>query len=144
MHSDTFEQLLDRAATLCGIGPGFWDIWGKYHETTRAAKQAILRAKGFDAADASSLERSLAAHTRREWDRLLPPSVIAGEAGHLDIPISVRAENLGELARFRVRAEDGAVSELEVKLWELPAEGTIELDGGTRVRKTARIALRLP
>ena len=83
MHSDTFEQLLDRAATLCGIGPGFWDIWGTYHETTREAKQAILRAKGLDAAGAASLERSLAARTRHDWDRLLPHSIVTGEAESL-------------------------------------------------------------
>src|SRR5205809_1016874 len=68
MHSDTFEQLLDRAATLCGIGPGFWDIWGEYHETTSDAKRSILRAKGYDADDAASLERPLAARTRRACD----------------------------------------------------------------------------
>src|SRR3954469_15508980 len=33
MHSDTFEQLLARAAALSGVDPGFWDIWGTYHET---------------------------------------------------------------------------------------------------------------
>ena len=46
MPSESFEQLLDRAASLCGIEPGFWDIWGRYHITTAAAKQAMLRALG--------------------------------------------------------------------------------------------------
>ena len=86
MHSDTFEQLLDRAAVLSGISPGFWDIFGKYHETTREAKQSILRAKGFDATDAASLEGSLEQHTIGEWDRLLPHSVVAGEAEALEFP----------------------------------------------------------
>src|SRR6185295_17645263 len=96
MNSDTFEQLLDRAAALCGIGPGFWDIWGKYHETTHEAQRSILRAKGFDATDAASLEASLAAHTRREWNRLLPQSVLAAESQELEIPVSVDVEHLGD------------------------------------------------
>src|SRR5947209_4755643 len=121
MHSDTFEQLLDRAATLCGIGPGFWDIWGKYHEITREAKQSILRAKGIESAGASSLERSLAARTRRQWDRLLPQSIVTGESDHLDAPLSVLVESLGNLVRFHVRAEDGAVTAVELKISDLPA-----------------------
>jgi 4-alpha-glucanotransferase len=144
MPSDTFEQLLDRACALCGIDPGFWDIWGKYHETTREAKQSILRAKGFDATGAASLERSLTAHARREWERLLPPALIAGEADALELPVSVRAESLGERAQFRVRAEDGSISEFELKLWELPAAASVDLDSETRVRKTARLPVQLP
>ena len=48
---DTFEQLLDRAAAQSGIEPGYWDIWGRYHHTTTAAKQAILEALGTAAAN---------------------------------------------------------------------------------------------
>src|SRR5947209_7426669 len=92
MPSDTFEQLLGRACALNGIDPGFWDIWGKYHETTLAAKQAILRAKGFDAADAASLKQSLAAHDLAEWERILPPALVVGEAEPIELPVSVRAD----------------------------------------------------
>src|SRR3954468_23027713 len=144
MPSDTFEQLLDRAAALCGIGSGFWDIWGKYHETTREAKQSILRAKGFDPSDEVTLERSLAEHDRREWDRLLPPSIVTGEAEALELPVSVRAEWLGERIQFHVRMEGGGVEELELKLWELPAAGSVDMNGGTRVRKLARLPVKLP
>ena len=76
MPALTFEQLLDRAASSRGIEPGFWDIWGHYHTTTTEAKQAILRGLGFAAENREELERSLAALTRREWERLLPPAVV--------------------------------------------------------------------
>src|SRR5688572_17774112 len=69
MHSETFEQLLERAASECGIDPGFWDIWGRYHHTSREAKQAILRAMGIAADNAATLSASLAERTRREWER---------------------------------------------------------------------------
>jgi hypothetical protein len=61
MSSDSFEQLLDRAASWFGIGGGFWDIFGQYHTTSVAAKQAILRALGVAADSAEDLERALAA-----------------------------------------------------------------------------------
>jgi len=68
---ETFEQLLDRAASAFGIDSGFWDIWGRYHTTTQEAKQAILRGFGLAADNREELERSLAALTRREWEGLL-------------------------------------------------------------------------
>lgn len=144
MSSHTFEQLLERASAICGVDPGFWDIWGRYHETSREAKQAILRAKGFDATNAEALERSLAEHTRREWESLLPPAIVTGESDTLELPVNAPSEWMGHRARFDVRAEDGASSAFEVNLWELPAAGAADMKGGTRVRKTARLPIRLP
>jgi 4-alpha-glucanotransferase len=144
MSSHTFEQLLERAAALCGVDPGYWDIWGKYHETSLEAKRAILQAKGFDAADAAALDRCLAEHTRREWDALLPPSLVTSESNELEVPLRVRSEWVGERARFEVRAEDGTVRDFELSVGEMPAAGTVEMEGGSRVRKMARLPIRLP
>ena len=144
MSSHTFEQLLERASKLCGVGAGFWDIWGRYHETPLEAKQAILRAKGYDATGAKPLERSLAARTRREWDSLLPPVAVVGESDALELAVNVRSEWVGEVARFRVRTEDGSVTDFELKLRDLPAAATIQMDGATRIRKAARLPIRLP
>ena len=85
MPSDTYEQLLDRAASLRGIEPGFWDIWGRYHSTTRETRQAILRAMGTAAADMPSVQRSLAGLTRREWERLVPPAVVVSQASEPEL-----------------------------------------------------------
>jgi 4-alpha-glucanotransferase len=144
MPSDTFEQLLGRACALNGIDPGFWDIWGKYHETTLAAKQAILRAKGFDATDAASLKQSLADHDRAEWERILPPALVVGESEPIELAVSVRADALGERIHLQVRAEDGNFAAFELKLWELPAAASVDMEGGTRVRKLARLPVELP
>jgi 4-alpha-glucanotransferase len=144
MPADTFEQLLDRAASLSGIEPGYWDIWGRYHETTAASKQAILQALGIAAGGAQQLEDSLTARTRREWTRLAPPAVVSSESRDQELPLNVAVESLGERARIVVRREDGESSEFQVNLWELPQTAHIEMDGGTRVRKTARLPVRLP
>src|SRR6185369_12304197 len=103
MPSDSFEQLLDRAASWYGIDAGFWDIFGNRHTTPVAAKQAILRALGV----AADLEKELAALARHEWERLLPPAVVTGEIGAVELPLNVPAEQLGTRAQFVVRREDG-------------------------------------
>src|ERR1035437_7579986 len=113
MPSDSFEQLLDRTASWFGIDGGFWDIFGNYHTTSVAAKQAILRALGVAADSAADLEQALGALARNEWERLLPPAVVAGENGPMEVPLHVAAERLGARARFRARRGGGGGSGVE-------------------------------
>jgi 4-alpha-glucanotransferase len=144
MPNDSFEPLLDRAASLFGIDSGFWDIWGRYHTTSTAAKQTILGALGVAADSQASLERSLAGLTRREWERLAPAAVVAGLGSGVEVPLSVPQELLGCAAQFQVTREDGGSSQLEIGLRDLPRTGSVELDGRTRVRIPVRLPLDLP
>jgi len=144
MPDETFEQLLDRAAAVCGIDPGYWDIWGKYHITTVAARQSILAALGVPAANAEELRGALAGLTRREWERLLPPAVVLSESAAPEIPINVAAESLGDPARLLLHQEDGHTAEFPLNLWELAQTAQIEMDSRTWVRKRAPLPLTLP
>jgi 4-alpha-glucanotransferase len=144
MSSDSFEQLLDRAASWFGIDGSFWDIFGHHHTTSVAAKQAILRALGVAADSPADLEQALAALARSEWERLLPPVVVAGENGPLEVPLYVAAERLGARAHFAVLREDGETSEFELNLWDLPQVASVEMDGRTWVRVQAKLPVQLP
>ena len=144
MPSETFEQMLDRAASSHGIGPGYWDIWGRYHATSTEAKQVILRAKGIDAANAEALERSMAALSRREWERLLPPCIVARQAGEIELTLNVPAESAGAAARITIREEQGRVAESEVNLRDLPQTASEAIDGQSWVRKQVRVPAGLP
>jgi 4-alpha-glucanotransferase len=144
MPADTFDQLLDRAATLSGIEPGYWDIWGRHHDTSAATKQAILKALGMAAGSPEELDHSLAERTRREWQRLAPPSVVCGESGAQELPLNLAVESLGEPARFVITREDGGIHRFELTLGGLPQSAYIQMDGGTRVRKIVRLPVTLP
>jgi len=140
----SFEQLLDRAASLFGIDAGYWDIWGQYHTTSVEARQAILRAVGVDADSTDGLGRSLGELARREWARLLPPAVVAVAGAPVEVNVNAPVELLGQTAQFFVHREDGQTAKLEARLAELPRVESRELDGMTRVRVTARLAIELP
>src|ERR1041384_83523 len=144
MQSKTFEQLLDEAAAECGLDPGYWDIWGRYHEIGVGAKQSILRAMGVDTRDADSLAASLAGRTRREWERLAPPAIVAIESANLELPLQVPSDALGNPVMLTIQSEDGSIWAHTVSLWELPQTGSIEMDGRTWVRKVAKIPVTLP
>src|ERR1019366_2491379 len=116
MADETFEQLLDRAAAVCGIEPGYWDIWGKYHETTAAVRQSILATLGVPAANAEELRSSLAALAHREWQRLLPPAVVVSESAVPELPINVPVESLGNRVHLLIQQEDGPAAELDLNL----------------------------
>jgi 4-alpha-glucanotransferase len=147
MPSDTFQQLLDHAGSVFGIDPDYWDIWGRHHITSDAAKQAILRAKGVPAGTAAELEQALAGRKRREWTRILPPAVVVGESAAQDLELNVPAEETGERARISIRRQDDGASHPEVHdadLGELPQTASAELDGRTWVRKRLRLPSQLP
>jgi 4-alpha-glucanotransferase len=144
MPSDNFEQLLDRAAAQYGIEPGFWDIWGRYHTTSDETRKAILKDIGIEACDTGSLQQSLADVTRRDWERLTPPSVVTAEAPEAQIAISVPVEALGQSAHVVVRREDGQSEEFDFGLSDLPHAGSIEMNGRTWVRKRIRVPVALP
>ncbi len=144
MPSDSYVPLLDRAASLFGIDAGFWDIFGTHHVTSEDAKRAILSALGVATGSAEALDRSLADLARLEWERLLPPVVVAEQSAAAEVPLCVPSDLLGRVAHFTVTLEDGGVREFEAALWNLPQSGSAEMDGRTWVRKQARIPGELP
>src|ERR1700693_1909864 len=144
MASSTFEELLDQAAALCGIEPGYWDILGQYHPTTTAGKQAILRAMGWAAGSVTELEQSLAANTRRNWERLAPVTVVALENDAAELPLSLPVDSLGHPVTVAVRREDGHSETFSLNAGELEQSGSIVIEGRTWVRARARLPVQLP
>jgi 4-alpha-glucanotransferase len=144
MSSSTFEELLDRAAALRGIEPGYWDIFGRRHATTTAGKQAILRAMGWAAGSVTELEQSLAANTRRQWQRLAPVTVVALENDAVELPLSLPVDSLGQSVTVEVRREDGHAETLGLNANNLPQSDSIAMEGRTWVRALARLPVELP
>jgi len=144
MPSETFEQLLDRTASLYGIEPYFWDIWGRRHEITPEAKQALLRARGVAAGSAAELEQSLVRRTRAEWERYVPPVVVVTVAAETELPLNVPADCPHPMARVAIRREDGSEAAFELRWADLPESASIEIDGRRWVRKVAHLPIALP
>src|SRR5579871_376600 len=144
MPAESFEQLLDRAASEMGIEPGYWDIWGKHHTISTAGKQAILQAMGVPCGSAAELEEALARRARRSWERWLPPCIVAGESGPHSFPLNVPAESLGEAAVLTLRREDGSSASVNLNLWDLPQAASVETDGRTIVLKQVPVPEQLP
>ncbi|MEO8595791.1 MAG: 4-alpha-glucanotransferase [Candidatus Solibacter sp.] len=144
MPSDSFDQLLDRAASWYGIDGGFWDIFGQYHTTTAQAKQSILGALGVPANSGGELEDALARLAREEWVHVLPPAIVAVAGVEVEVPLQLPADGLGSRAHFTVQHESGEVGRFDCNLWELPQVASAEMNGQTWVRVMATLPVTLP
>ncbi len=144
MPSDILEQLLHRTAQECGIEPGFWDIFGRYHTTTTEVQRAILEAMGLPAHSETALASELAERTRARWQRLLPATVVEGEWEEICLPVHAPAESIGEPLRVTIRRENGETSAHLVDLVDPPEPASINMNGQTWVRKEARVPVALP
>jgi 4-alpha-glucanotransferase len=144
MPQQRFKELLDQAAVSCGIDPGYWDVWGKYHETSPEVKQAILASLGIASSTPEDLERSLAERRHREWTRLTPPCLVASENGPHTLPLSLPADALREPAALTLRLEDGAAIAIRANLGERPLDGSEDIDGRAFVRVLVPLPNALP
>src|SRR5438067_2561353 len=142
--SDTFEQLLERAASAFGIDAGYWDIWGNHHTTTLAVKRSILRALGVPAESAESLSEALRELKRREWERLLPTAIVATLGGVMELPLNLPSDEVDQAACVTLTREDGETAAFEISLGDLPQAGSLEMNGRTWVRKLAVLQVQLP
>jgi 4-alpha-glucanotransferase len=144
MSSESFGQLLDRAASLCGIDPGYWDIWGRYHPTAPEVKRAILSSMGLDTSSPERLQKSLHARESAEWVRLLPACLVVSESAARDFFLNIASDSLDEPVKISLRCEDGSSEEFELDPRLLPQTDSAELDGRTWLRKLARTPDALP
>ena len=141
---ETLDQLLEQAASAFGVEPGFWDIWGNYRSTSAATRHALLAAMGVASDTPEQLEATLARRSRREWECLLPPSLVVSESTPRMLPLSVPVELLGERAVLTIRRENGSTIALHLDLQQLPDVASTELDGRAFVRKQVSLPDDLP
>ena len=144
MPSESFEQLLDRAAAQAGIETGFWDIRGKRHTASATVKQAILAAMEVPCGTREELESALAARLRREWSRLVSPAIVVSESEPQTLPLNIPVESLSEPASLRIQREDGSTTVHTLNLGALSQTASVEMEGRTIVRRPAPLPDNLP
>jgi 4-alpha-glucanotransferase len=134
--SESYENALERAAAAWGIEPGYGDTWGRQHVTSPEVKQAILQALGIDTSTRETLDAALEARLCEEWQSLVPPAVVLGEAQAAEgVPLHVPAELAQATVEVEIRWESGTVERREYAVTDLPEDGRANLRGCIYVRK---------
>lgn len=134
--SATYEQALERAAERWGVQREYWDIWGKHHRATPEMIAAVLQSLGVESGSREDLDAALAHEVRAEWQRLVPPTIVA-DAATVRIPVRLRSEQAVDV---EIAFEDGS---REARRMHGTAVGQAEIDGTSYVELTVDLG-RLP
>jgi len=126
-----------RAASLARLEPGYWDVWGKYHETQPGVSEAILRSLGF------ATDESVESRLWQTWSRLAPPVVVVGEKD-ATFPLTMPAENAGAAVQIDIHWENGGHESYAVETRALPIVETLELRGRKFEKRLAPLPAQLP
>ena len=102
------QELIAFLAHYYGILPGYWDIWGSYHETSMETRVAILNAMGIDASDETRLIREFE-NILEELRWKVPPVVSIDEGNPLVVCLNCSEELIPQWLDWSIFREDGTL-----------------------------------
>ncbi|MBI3679875.1 MAG: 4-alpha-glucanotransferase [Acidobacteria bacterium] len=137
-------QLLAQAATLWGIEPEYWDIWGQRHVPSEPAQRAILSSLGVNCQTEDELSDSIRARELGEWTRPLPPVVVTTASEVLRFPIRVRLDQADQAVEAEIEFEDGSRASGRIELAACAESARQQAAQQTYVEKTAEWPLSSP
>ena len=138
---------LDDLAARCGIQESSLDVFGKEHKTTPELKRALLKAMGFEADEDEQAARALQQLDAREWERPLPPVIVAyvGEReNHNPVEVPVVLPSGTSTLRWRLELEDGSNLTGEAQFPQLRLVESCQRDGRTLERRTLALRHQIP
>jgi 4-alpha-glucanotransferase len=133
--TDRERELLSRLADLCGVLPGYHDIWGRYHTVDAENLRAVLRSLGAEVDGADALERELRKREAAPGERLVEPVTVLSEGPDQELQLQVPAPELGWQVAARVRGRSVGLRRHETDPDPRPAMGA---------RRRLRVALASP
>ena len=118
---------LERLATLCGIEPGYHDIWGQWRPTPESTQQRLLAALGVDASDPEGAARAM---ERARWSRVVAPiSVLRRVELARGLRVQLPDEALARSLSWRLVEESGEAHEEAFDALALVRIESFEQDG---------------
>lgn len=136
----TETTLLDRLCTICGVEPGYYDVWGKAHEVSAATKRALLASMEVPVDDDACARAALAEREARSWRRALPPVQVVRTGAASRIPITLPKARTRDALRWSLVPEEREARGAELRAADLPVLEEREIDG----IRLVRIAFTLP
>ena len=134
---------LQALARCHGIALTYRDIWSHERHADPAVLRALLRAMRVDAGDDAAIERSLAAHRREHWQRVVPAVSLARGSG-APIMLHLPAQARHGVLTWRVIEEGGLELGGELRLAEWPERERETLEVGDHIAIEWRLPIELP
>jgi 4-alpha-glucanotransferase len=123
--SSDHKTLLDKASAQAGMDSGYWDIWGKWHQTPDEVRRAILISLGWRCETEEALREELRRRAGGDH-RIAPPTIVASHASQpVEIELALPEGRQNALVTIRVVEESGEIHETRVDA----VDGRIRLPG---------------
>lgn len=86
----TYDELIDELAALCGVVPEYWDVFGVLHPASQETKRALLDAMGLNLASAESLADERGRLKGWPWNSFVEPvTVLSVEEQPFAVPVYI-------------------------------------------------------
>ncbi len=139
------SSLLSEASQLWGLQPGYWDIWGVWHETTPEVERAVLRSIGVPADDAGRLREEIERRRVEQCCELAPPVlVISAAVQPAAIPLRIPASHSDSSVTVEWRGEDGHFGQQHHCVGDLEGDGFLDAGGMRYLAKLLPLGRALP
>jgi 4-alpha-glucanotransferase len=135
---------IEAAARACGVETDYWDIWGRQHHASTELETAILRSLSVDPSSKTSLEAAMLRRYRGRWLSPLQPAIFLTQGEPFDIPVAIPAEQAESAAVLHLHAEDAAVVDIQIALYDLPALEEAVFGERRWIRKRIPLSQELP
>jgi 4-alpha-glucanotransferase len=143
--SSDYRALLFEIASRKNIEDGYWDIWGRRHETTDEVRRAILASLGVDTTSEATLRRALLRMEQETWGRLAPTTWVACASSQpLVIDIRLPAHPADAILEAALVLEDGHRMQWQVPSSSCAQKEEIQINGTGYVRRELTIPESLP
>lgn len=138
------SHLLRQAAERFGIEPGYWDIAGRWHETTDELRRVILESLGLPCGELEALAGYLERQQVEEWSRFGEPVRVISdeESAHLFVHVEDGQVHTDVVAD--VRFEDGSALRIEFQPAALHTMEEVRVGGRHFLRKQLDLPKGLP
>ena len=123
-----WTELIDRLAGLAGVEPWYFDLQGRRHETTLAAKVLVLGALGFDVSSIAAVRAAVSTMEEETWRRWLPPFIVQ-RAEENFVDLFLPSAELGRSWKYDIILETGETVGGEFQPQQLALLGRREIEG---------------
>lgn len=141
--SATERDALGCAATVFGVEPEYWDIWGRRHTAPDQVLKAILSSLGVPCDSREQIDGALEERLWEEWSRPLPPALVL-DAQSPEADLRLPLSGVHTPLALHLAYEDGSSFDLSVHPVELAEAGSAELRGAKFTARRLPLPAPLP
>ena len=143
MDQGRVQGLIERLASLRGVGDAYYDYQGQLCRFTLETKQSLLQAMGCPLDDPEAIAEEVRRIERLRWGGLLP-TVAAANGARIGFDCNMSAGEFGGMLTWTLRLENGESRSGQVSSMQCPEVWRGDVAGRWMTRRRFELPIDLP